>query len=181
VADAVARSALGRPHVTGQLEERRLRAAQREGSNNGWDGEVRWFEGEEEEKREKKGRSKNMADEVVTRRVIGRARLGGGASLVLFFAFASDWHDDLLVGAGGGLDGVGGAEAAGSIGRTVGRLCAWARCTAAVAASASSTKTGATTPVLPMDYSIWHPMLRIIILSYSVSLFTSIFTILIYI
>jgi hypothetical protein len=44
------------------LEERRLRAAQREGSNNGRDGEVRWFEGEEEEKREKKGRSKNIAE-----------------------------------------------------------------------------------------------------------------------
>lgn len=136
-------------------------------------------------KRRRRGRrreeAKNMADEVVTRRVIGRARLGGGALSSFFFAFASDWHDDLLVGAGGGLDGVGGAEAAGSIGRTVGRLCAWARCTVAVAASASSTKTGATTPVLPMDYSIWHPMLRIIILSYSVSLFTSIFTILIYI
>jgi hypothetical protein len=163
------------------LEERRLRAAQREGSNNGWDGEVRWFEGEEEEKREKKGRRQRYGRRGGDSPGNRASEVRRGSSLVLFFAFASDWHDDLLVGAGGGLDGVGGAEAAGSIGRTVGRLCAWARCTAAVAASASSTKTGATTPVLPMDYGIWHPMLRIIILSYSVSLFTSIFTILIYI
>jgi hypothetical protein len=87
VADAVARSALGRPHVTGQLEERRLRAAQREGSNNGRDGEVRWFEGEEEEKREKKGRSKEYGRRGGDSPGNRASEVRRGSSLVLFFCF----------------------------------------------------------------------------------------------